>query len=147
MALPQILYSTVANKCPRCNQGKVFESNNPYNFAKVFRMHERCSVCNLKYVIEHGFFYGSMYVSYALMTGILVAWLVINSLWLHLGPGKLVLFVIGTMLVLFPVVFRWARLLWLNFFVKYDKNWKVHAQKKENVSEEKKSTHKELEHH
>ena len=28
-----------------------------------------------------------------------------------------------TMLILFPVVYRSARLVWLNFFIRYDKNY------------------------
>jgi hypothetical protein len=124
MALPQIIYSTLANKCPRCNQGPVFRSNNPYNFKKVFDMYEHCPVCNLKYEREYGFFYGSMYASYGLMAGILIIWFLVNLFWLDFGPGKLVMYVIGTMLLFFPLAFRWGRLLWLNFFVKYDKTFR-----------------------
>ena len=32
--------------------------------------HKNCSHCNLKYEIEPGFFYGAMYVSYALAIGL-----------------------------------------------------------------------------
>lgn len=123
MVLTEIFYSALANKCPRCHKGKVFEVDNPYNLGKAFKMRDRCTECSLKYEREIGFFYGAMYVSYGLMAGILIIWLVLNAVWLDMGPAKLVGFVIATMVLFFPVAFRWARLLWLNFFVRYDKDY------------------------
>ena len=122
MSLANIFYSTTTNKCPRCNKGKVFDSNNPYSL-QAFKMHDSCSECNLKYEMEPGFFYGAMYVSYALMSGIFIVWFFINYLWLGVGPWQLISIIVVTMLALFPVVFRWARTLWLNFFIRYDKNY------------------------
>jgi uncharacterized protein (DUF983 family) len=122
MSLPNIIYSTTSNKCPKCNKGKVFETNNPYS-TDAFKMYEQCSECNLKYEMEPGFFYGAMYVSYAFMSGIFIVWFFINYLWLNLGPWQLIAYVVGSMLVFFPVVYRWARTLWLNFFIRYDRNY------------------------
>ncbi|MDI9339631.1 MAG: DUF983 domain-containing protein [Sediminibacterium sp.] len=123
MILPEVFYSTVANKCPRCHKGKVFSSRNPYNFSNGLHMNERCSKCDLKYEREPGFFYGALYVSYALMSGIFILWFVSDLLWLHMETTTLLICVITTMLVSFPLMFRWARTLWLNFFVRYDKTY------------------------
>ena len=122
MALPNIIYSTTTNKCPKCNKGKVFESNNPYS-VNAFKMYDHCSECNLKYEMEPGFFYGAMYVSYAFMSGIFIVWFFVNYMWLSLGPWQLIAYVVGSMLLFFPIVFRWARTLWLNFFIRYDRNY------------------------
>lgn len=124
MKVPELIYSTLANRCPRCHNGKVFEINNPYRLAKAFKMHEECSECNLKYEREPGFFYGALYVSYALMSGVFILWFIADLLWLHLDAVKLTSLVVGSMIVLFPVAFRWARLIWINFFVRYDKKYK-----------------------
>lgn len=126
MLIPEILYSTVANKCPRCHQGKVFETNNPYSFHHPFKMHENCSECHLHYEREPGFFFGSMYVSYALMAGIFILWFVADHFWLHFEPLALLGCVIGTMLLFYPVVFRSARIIWLNLFFRFDKKYKTH---------------------
>ncbi len=123
MIIPEIIYSTVANKCPRCHKGKVFENNNPYSFNGPFEMKECCSECNLKYEREPGFFYGALYVSYALMAGVFIIWFLTDLLWLHLEAVNLLIFVISTILVLFPVVFRSARIIWLNFFIRFDKKY------------------------
>ncbi len=123
MIIPEIIYSTAANKCPRCHKGKVFENNNPYSFKNGLTMHVSCSECNLKYEREPGFFYGALYVSYALMSGIFILWFISDLLWIHMDAVVLAIIVMITMLLLFPVVYRTARILWLNFFVRYDKNY------------------------
>ena len=121
MSLLNILYSTTTNKCPRCNKGKVFNQNNPYSLG-AFKMNEDCDKCQLHYEMEPGFFYGAMYVSYGFMSGIFIVWFFMNYLFFELGPWQLFSLVTLTMLLLFPVVFRWARTLWMNFFIKYDKS-------------------------
>lgn len=126
MIIPEVIYSTVANKCPRCHKGQVFKSSNPYSFGRIFDMEEVCSCCELRYEREPGFFFGAMYVSYALFAGIFINWFLIDLLWLHLEPMTLFGLVAGTMALLFPLAFRWARLLWLNFFVRYEKKYRTH---------------------
>jgi hypothetical protein len=123
MIVPEIIYSTASNKCPRCHKGKVFEKNNPYSFKGPFEMKESCSECHLKYEREPGFFYGALYVSYALMSGIFIIWFLADLLWIHMDAVTLAIIVVSTMLVLFPVVFRSARIIWLNFFIRYDKKY------------------------
>ncbi len=121
MIIYDIIFSTLANKCPRCHGGNIFESGNPYNFKSVFRMNSACSCCGLKYEREPGFFYGAMYVSYALMSGIFILWFISDLLWLHLSAQVLSLLVLASMLAFFPVAYRWARIIWLNFFIRFDK--------------------------
>lgn len=123
MIIPEIIYSTTHNKCARCHQGQVFENNNPYSFKNGLTMKESCSECNLKYEREPGFFYGSLYVSYALMSGTFIIWFLADLLWLHMDAVKLTAIVVSTMLVLFPVIFRSARIIWLNFFFRFDKKY------------------------
>lgn len=120
MVLNELIYSTAMNKCPRCHRGPVFTTNNPYG-AGAFRMNESCSCCGLKYEREPGFFYGALYVSYALMSGLFIVWFVGDQVWLHMKTQYLLLAVVSTILLLFPVVLRSSRLIWLNFFVRYDK--------------------------
>lgn len=123
MIIPEIVYSTVANKCPRCHKGKVFENNNPYSFKNGLTMHDSCSECNLKYEREPGFFYGALYVSYALMSGIFIVWFLADLLWLHMEAVNLVIIVVSSMLLLFSVVYRTARIVWMNFFIRFNKNF------------------------
>ena len=80
--------------------------------------HKNCSHCNLKHEIEPGFFYGAMYVSYALAIGLgcFLLILLISIL------GKDQLFtIIGiislSILVFSPVNYYLSRLIWLNVFI------------------------------
>ncbi len=122
MVIPQIFYSTIANKCPRCHKGKIFEKNNSYTFDKPLLMRDSCSECDLRYEREPGFFYGAMYVSYAMMSGIFITWFISDLLWLHMEAFTLAVSVMLNILIAFPIVYRWARIVWLNFFIRYDKN-------------------------
>jgi hypothetical protein len=123
MRIPEIVYSTACNKCARCHKGKVFENNNPYSFKNGLTMKDSCSECNLKYEREPGFFYGALYVSYALMSGIFIVWFLTDLLWIHMNAVALAIIVASTMLVFFPVVLRSARIIWLNFFVRFEKKY------------------------
>ncbi|MCX2574467.1 DUF983 domain-containing protein [Pedobacter sandarakinus] len=51
-------------KCPRCRKGDIFEGN-AYAF-KLQKTNIHCPVCNLKFEREPGFYYVSMFVSYAM---------------------------------------------------------------------------------
>ena len=128
--ISDIVKSTIGNKCPRCHQGKVFENNNPFSFKNGLTMRDSCTACNLKYEREPGFFYGSMYVSYALMSGILIVWFLVDLIWLNMDAIILMTIVTVNMLVFFPIIFRWSRLVWLNFFFKFDKNYEIHSSQK-----------------
>lgn len=120
--ISESIYSTVANRCPRCHEGKVFENDNPYSFTDGLKMNKTCSSCGLKYEKETGFFYGAMYVSYALQAGLFITLYTLDMFFWNLKALTLVSIVIGAIVVLIPVTFRWSRTLWLNFFTSYRKN-------------------------
>ena len=84
-------------------------------------MHTHCSSCHLKYEKEPGFFYGAMYVSYALTVAIFVTVWVLNLWFLNLSTTAFIIAVVVSLVGLMTVVFRTARLIWLNFFVRYNK--------------------------
>lgn len=123
MKLANIIYSTTANKCPRCHQGKVFKNRNPYILRDASKMEETCECCGLTYEKEPGFFFGAMYVSYALMSGIFILIFLADLFFINMEALQLMLFFIFTTAAIFPLIFRWSRLLWLNFFFSYDKSY------------------------
>lgn len=116
------LYAISHMRCPRCNEGKLFENPNPFVLKQVVEMPAQCSHCGLKFERETGFFYGAMYVSYALN----VAFGVALYIAMHVFTGAVDLFwyVIGFILLtllFFPLFMRLSRVIWLCFFVKYKK--------------------------
>ena len=125
------LWSTLTNKCPRCRQGDLFVSKNPYRLSEINKMNENCPVCNQPTEIEVGFYYGTGYVSYALtvayFVSTFVAWKVLigmsfdledNRIFYWMGTAILLLFIIQ------PILMRLSRSIWLGWFVPYDKDWK-----------------------
>lgn len=120
MAVTDVLYATVTNKCPRCHKGQVFENNNPYSIHNGLTMHKHCSECGLKYERETGYFYGAMYVSYALQVGLFIVLFTLDSLWWHLPTAILLSIIIASVIAVFPITFRWSRIIWIGIFTKYE---------------------------
>ena len=87
---------------------------------KIFKMHERCSHCNLKYKIEPSFFYGAMYVSYGVGIAFAVAAFVIANLFIGADLIETFIAIIITLVVFMPIIMRLSRNIWINMFVKYD---------------------------
>tara|TARA_R100000353_G_scaffold52219_2_gene41536 strand:- start:35958 stop:36431 length:474 start_codon:yes stop_codon:yes gene_type:complete len=115
------LYSIFTSKCPVCHKGDMYVENNPYKVTKLMKMHEFCSHCGKKFKIEPSFFFGAMYVSYAVGVAIAVAAFIISFFFLDLGRNYSFLAIIITLAVLFPIIVRVSRNIWINFFVDYDR--------------------------
>jgi uncharacterized protein (DUF983 family) len=100
-------------KCPRCGKGKLFSNPNPYHFKTLFDMPRYCEHCGLDLENEPGYYFGAMYVSYAMTVGMII----LNELWMfplwgwNLFPqlGINSLMIIG----LFPLIMRYSRALYL----------------------------------
>jgi len=133
---PSYLLSVLTNRCPRCRQGRLFESQNAYALRKneFIKMNERCTVCGQPTEIEVGFYYGTAYVSYALTVAFSVAtfvawWVLIglslddNRIFWWLGINAVLL------VVMQPLFMRLSRSIWISWFVKYDPEWDAHALK------------------
>lgn len=88
-------------------------------------MIKHCASCGLKYEREVGYFYGAMYVSYALQTGLVTVLYILNLYWWNIEPLTLVFIIIGSAIALFPVTFRWSRILWVAIFTKYEPQYKA----------------------
>ena len=110
----------------------MYLDKNPYHMGKIFEMDERCSHCGLKYKIEPSFFYGAMYVSYAVGIAFAVAAFVIANLFLGADLITTFIAIIGTLIVFMPVIMRISRNIWINMFVKYDPKA---SQKKTNIQQ------------
>ena len=125
------LATVLGCRCPRCREGKLFQHRTSIHFKKNMLMHKNCPICGQPTEIEVGFYYGTSYVSYAFTVALsvasLVAWWVIiglstedNRFFYWLGFNALLL------IALQPPLMRLSRTFWLAFFVRYDKDWKLH---------------------
>lgn len=114
------LYSVLKNKCPQCHEGDFFVHHCTMKLKKNLKIHEKCEVCGLKYMIEPSFFYGAMYVSYALTVAMAVAIFVIGYL-LHLGLMASFIAIFVLLIAFNPLIMRASRLLYINMFVHFRK--------------------------
>jgi uncharacterized protein (DUF983 family) len=116
------LYSIFTGSCPKCHQESMYTTKSPYVLKDVLKINDSCSHCGAKYRIEPSFFYGSMYVSYAVGIAFAVAAFVIS--YLFLGSGLITAFIsiIGTLIVFGPIIMRLSRNIWINIFIHYDES-------------------------
>ncbi len=91
-------------------------------------MYDNCPVCNQKYDLEAGFWFGTGYVSYALAVAVsvatFVAWVVLigistddNRIFWWLGFNTLFL------VVMQPWLMRLSRVIYIRIFVSYNENY------------------------
>lgn len=115
------VYSILANKCPKCQEGNFFIYNNPYNLKQFDKMNSSCPVCGEDFEKEPGFYYGAMYVNYALTVAIGVGTFLLVYLLFGFDPVIYLSSLIAVLLFTFPWLYRTGRLTWINFFVRYSK--------------------------
>ncbi len=125
------LYSIFNNKCPKCQEGDFFSFSNSYDLKNFSKMDKQCQVCKLNYEPEPGYYFGAMYVSYAINVAVFVSvWVACIVLFEDINVWYQVLASVVIGLALTPLTFRWSRLSWINFFVKFDSAAKSNASDK-----------------
>jgi uncharacterized protein (DUF983 family) len=117
------LYSILNNKCPRCNQGDFYVEKSVWSFKNLLKLHENCSNCNLKYMMEPSFFFGAMFVNYALSVLIGIITFVIAKLAIGLTINQSFVSIIVALILFTPICLRLARLIWIRIFVSYDEKF------------------------
>ncbi len=117
-------------KCPRCHEGDLFISKKAYSL-NMASMHKTCSRCGERFEPEPGFYFGAAYVSYALTVALWVAYYVALITFESLGfytftfADDAIAFILGgiaLLVVLLPLIYRFSRSIWINFFVNYRKD-------------------------
>ena len=109
--------AVVTCKCPRCRKADMFTNKNPDIFNEMAKMPKHCPNCGLKLEPETGFYYGSMYLSYAI--GVFSSLLFFAILNFGFGIQTTYAFIIvaGLWLLGSPYLFRFSRALWLSLYV------------------------------
>lgn len=92
-------------------------------------MHEDCPSCGQKYEIEPGFYWGAMYIGYALSSGYMLSGMTASILLLGLTVNQSFALVIALGVMIVPLIARLARSIWINIYVHYDKD----AAKRKNI--------------
>ncbi|WP_242082449.1 DUF983 domain-containing protein [Aestuariivivens sediminis] len=114
------LYSILTGACPKCHEESMFKNKNPYILSEILDMYETCSNCGTKYKMEPSFFYGSMYVSYAVGIAFATAAFLISFFVFKANIHIVFISIVSTLIVFLPIIIRVSRNIWINFFMHYD---------------------------
>lgn len=107
-------------QCPNCNKANAFVDSNPYHLTNLTKMQSRCPICDFNYEKETGFHFLSMYMSYALTSGFSIAFIILLSILFGLDNFLYYITINAIILIVFfPFIFRWARMMSIWFVVKY----------------------------
>lgn len=107
-----VIVDIFGEKCPKCSKGQVFDKKgNPLLF-RMPHMNHNCPHCGHKFEKETGYFFGSMYVSYAVTVTEMVAVFVIAQFFTKSYISIVML--IALFAVLFSTFnFRLSRMIWI----------------------------------
>jgi uncharacterized protein (DUF983 family) len=112
-----VVKNLLLDKCPNCGKGRVFPNNNLFSFLKLNKMNNSCPVCHEGFHKEPGFYWGAMYVSYALnIVELLITYFVCRILGTGTYDWINLIIMISVIILLSPFNFRISRLIWLYIF-------------------------------
>ncbi|MEX2233402.1 MAG: DUF983 domain-containing protein [Cyclobacteriaceae bacterium] len=119
-----LVNALIKGKCPRCREGQMF-TYPVTRLSKFNKMNEHCPHCGVRLEPEPGFYQGAMYVGYVFT---LAAMVIIGlALYLIADPPDIayIVTVIGVMILLAPLNYRYSRIVYLYSFggIKHDPSW------------------------
>ena len=103
-------------KCPHCKKGNIFNNRGSLLLFKIPKMSARCNECDFKFEREPGFFFGAMFVSYALAVAQMIASLIIFWYFIDLSPLRVFLIITLIAFLLGAVNYRISRSIWIYLF-------------------------------
>jgi len=116
------LYSIRKMTCPRCQEGGFFVAK-PYNLKRAGDLNEKCPKCGLKFEKEVGFYFGAMFVSYALGVALFVTcWVSFNLFFPTASTAIQIISISIVSLLAGPYFYALSKIIWANFFFNYDKD-------------------------
>jgi uncharacterized protein (DUF983 family) len=110
------MQSFIKGRCPKCGEGRIFVSSNPYNLRKMLEINKYCPVCHEDFIPELGFYWGASYMAYVLTVAFSgITFLISTLLFGFMNSLSLTYVAVnGVLLFLFcPLFFRFSRVLWL----------------------------------
>ncbi|MCB0044923.1 MAG: DUF983 domain-containing protein [Caldilineaceae bacterium] len=95
----------VNQRCPVCLQGPVFSG--------FLRTRTHCPVCDIRFQRESGYYLNAMFVAYVLGF-LLLAPLALVLYFNAVSPLLFTLIIVSVITLLWPLVFRYSRVIWLH---------------------------------
>ncbi len=118
--MPNSITSVLQLKCPKCRQGDLFCNKKTYQYKGFFDMPKKCPKCGQDFEIETGFYYGAMYVSYAITIALIVAVFTALIVFNIFSIELFLLLDFIVLLITLPYVFKVSRSIWIALMIKFD---------------------------
>jgi len=115
-----LLIALLKMKCPRCRKGSLFVEPNPYKLKYLSKMPAQCAHCGQLTEPEPAFYYGAMYSSYFICIAICFLNFFVFERMLGISGIYFLIMNAFMLILLWPVIFRYARVVYIYFFVRYD---------------------------
>lgn len=111
------LTGLVKGKCPKCGEGEVFVTPPSAFSFRMPEMHSECSHCHHVFEKESGFFWGAMYVSYALtLAESAVIFLLAQLVFKETFDERIIWIIVAAVVLLIRFNFRFSRMIWMYIF-------------------------------
>ncbi len=116
----QTITHILKNECPNGNKGKVFKDKSFFFSIGFPKMNEYCSHCHNKFEKEPGYFFGSMFVSYALGVGeALITYFIAHQFYTETFDLRIIPIIAGVILLFSSFNLRLSRMIWIYMFKNY----------------------------
>lgn len=116
-----MLKSIFTFHCPRCRKGNLFQPGSLLRPGSLFKMHSNCPHCQQSFEPEPGFYFGAMFVSYAINTALFIAaWVALTILYPDYTLSMLLGLLTAVVILALPLTYRLSRSIWLAIFVRFD---------------------------
>ncbi|TGV01107.1 DUF983 domain-containing protein [Flavivirga rizhaonensis] len=110
--------SILKGKCPQCKKNDIFSSNGNLLLFRIPKINDRCKTCNFKFEREPGFFFGAMFVSYAIAVAEFIGVFIISYFFLGLSLLASFFGIIISAILFSTINFRLSRTIWIYLFYK-----------------------------
>lgn len=119
MGKPSLIKSILSLSCPRCGEGRLFKKGSVLRPGSLFTMNPYCEHCRQSFEPEPGFYFGAMFVSYAINTALFViAWAALTVIYPQYSLSLLLGLLTAVVIVSLPLTYRMSRSIWLGIFAK-----------------------------
>lgn len=104
--------------CPKCRRTPLFVK--PFDLSNPLKMHKSCSHCRQNFEPEPGFYYGAMFISYAISVFLFLPTALLLVFYFKWTFGAAMGFVVFLVIVTFMRVLRISRSLYIHIMVAYN---------------------------
>jgi hypothetical protein len=112
--MTNLFLTVIKEKCPFCDKGDVFKQG---KFWQMPEMNSKCSNCKKDFTGEPGYYFGAMYVSYAIAVGIGIGTFLFCRLILGTESSFIIIGAcVGNIFLISVKNYKWSRILWLKIF-------------------------------